>query len=99
MTDNEQTQQTPEIQDLHTVGDFFKALNAWHSHKVAILEHMLEIPDGSEVTFPGIGEKVLSGDMRDGFIVGVALSLIELGKLPFVVEFEAEAKPDNVTAH
>lgn len=61
-------------------------LSAWHKKEVKTLEHMLTIPDGTEVCFGDETPIVLSGDLLTGFQTGIAISLLRLGELPFTVE-------------
>ena len=63
---------------------FVRALTDWHSRQVEVLKHMQDIPEGTEVQFNEGQTDVLSGDLRKGFAMGIELSLIELGELPFV---------------
>lgn len=80
--------------------DLFAAhLTAWHSRKVALLEHMLQIPEGTEfeVKINDVEQKViLDGDALVAFRGGIATALMELGQLPFMaVPIETpESKPD-----
>ncbi len=68
--------------------DLFAAhLVAWHKRKVAMLQHMLDIPDGSEFTvnIDSVEQTViLTGDALVAFRGGLATALMELGTLPFV---------------
>ena len=79
----------PENQELLQIEDLdmlVKHLTLWHTSKVAMLKHMLKVPDGTEAEL-NEGEKILlTGDMLKGFRVGVTLGLSELGTLPFVAE-------------
>lgn len=70
------------------INQFVKLLSAWHSSKVDVLNHMMEIPSGTEVTFNSDEPVVLEGDVLRGFVMGINLSLMELGELPFAVEME-----------
>ena len=76
-------------QDMLQIDDldqFVKHLTLWHNAKVAMLNHMLKVPEGTEAEL-NEGEKIiLNGDMLKGFRVGVTLGLTELGTLPFVAE-------------
>lgn len=94
----EATQEAPvapstiEIQDLN---QFVQMLAGWHEKKVKTLQHMLGVPDGTEMV---VGEEnptkvILTGDMLAGFKAGIELSLMELGELPFLYETESEAAP------
>jgi len=74
-----------EIKDLN---QFVKLLFRWHSTKVKVVEHMMEIPDTAEVTVND-GEVIrVNGDFRKGFQLGITIALSELGALPFVAELE-----------
>ena len=75
---------------------FVKLLNGWHQEKVQVLEHMLTIPEGTEVVFNGEEPKALEGDFQKGFIVGLSTALMELGTLPFGYE---TLKPEDEPAH
>ena len=70
------------------INQFVKLLSAWHQSKVDVLNHMMEIPSGTEVTFNSNEPVVLEGDVLKGFVMGISLSLMELGELPFVAETE-----------
>lgn len=81
-TDNTPSSERQTIGDLDT---FFHLLTTWHESKVAMLNHMMAVPDGTEVT--PVGEETptitLTGDTLAGFQLGIELSLLELGTLPF----------------
>jgi hypothetical protein len=90
--------QTLEIADLDT---FVKLLMRWHRNKVKVLNHMANIPEGSEMTTIDGKTAVLGGEFRAGFQAGITLSLMELGELPFAFETEptvAAAANDSSTA-
>ena len=67
---------------------FVSVLMDWHQNKVARLEYLLTIPDGTETTLNETESVVLTGDVRTAFIIGITVALTELGKLPFVTEAE-----------
>ncbi len=77
------TSDTVEIQDLD---QFVRMLTAWHNSKVATLEHMLTVPEGTEMELPDGSHIELSENHLRGFKAGLVLALIELGSLPFVAE-------------
>ena len=84
-----------DTQDTGTVvvsdlDDFVRTLTGWHTHKVKVLEHMMEIPSGTEVVFNKNAPMVLEGELLKGFCMGIQLALMELGKLPFEAELEEE---------
>lgn len=82
--------ETKEAATVHieSVNQFVGILQGWHDKKVKVLEHMLTVPEGTEMQVAGESAAVLTGDMLAGFKAGIQLSLMELGKLPFAVEFE-----------
>lgn len=82
------TQEAPPTIEISDLEQFVKIMAGWHVQKVNILQHMLEVPDGTEMI---VGDEsptrvILTGDMLAGFKAGIELSLIELGTLPFVYE-------------
>lgn len=82
------------IMPIESLDQFAGLLTAWHAEKVRVLEHMLQIPEGTEMVVDG-GEAVpLIGDRLAGFKAGIQLSLMELGTLPFITESrDAEPAP------
>lgn len=82
----------PETLPVEHIDLFIALLFAWHERKVKMVEHMLDIPAGTEATL-NEGEPVkLEGDLLKGFQMGLSLALMELGQLPFA----AETDPDTV---
>lgn len=77
------------------INQFVKLLSAWHSSKVDVLNHMMEIPSGTEVTFNSNEPVVLEGNVLKGFVMGISLSLMELGELPFAAEMEEPEGEDH----
>lgn len=68
------------------VDQFAILVSDWHAKKVAVLEHMLTVPPGTEMEITSEGAPTtvtLAADILDGFKAGVGLALIELGSLPF----------------
>lgn len=77
---------------------FIQLLVRWHQNKVAVLEHVLGVPEGTEVSFNDEGPQTLTGDLHKGFLIGLSLGLMELGTLPFgaeVVGNDNPAAPDE----
>lgn len=79
---------SPETVAIDSLDQFVRALLAWHSNKVQLLQHMLNVPEGTEVSSEDTAPKVLEGDFRDGFILGLKVALSEMGELPFEAEVE-----------
>lgn len=83
----------PDTIVIEDVNQFVGLLSAWHDDKVKVLEHMLQIPDGTEMVINGTDSSVLTGDLLKGFRAGIELSLMELGTLPLVAETVDVAEP------
>ena len=82
--------QEPETVVVSDLDEFVRTLVGWHNHKVKVLEHMMEIPSGTEVVFNKNAPMVLEGELLKGFCMGIQLALMELGKLPFEAEMDDE---------
>lgn len=78
--------QAPEILPITDLDQFAGLLTNWHASKVAVLEHMLSIPEGTEMSIDGGDSVPLTGDLLAGLKVGINLCLMELGNLPFITE-------------
>jgi hypothetical protein len=91
-TDIQDDSGTTPVTDLDT---FVKLLASWHGKRVQRLEQLLIIPEGTEVSMGEEPAFALTGEALKGFRVGVAISLSQLGKLPFEAEFESipDGKP------
>lgn len=79
----------PELVQVQDVYTFVTLTTRWHSNKVAVLEHMLNVSEGTTIQSNGGTEIALEGAMLDGFKAGLGLALMELGQLPFVTESDA----------
>ena len=84
----EATMTKPETVSIESLDEFVRALQAWHSKKVQLIQHMLTIPEGTEVSGEETATRVLEGDFREGFILGLKVALSEIGELPFEAEVE-----------
>ena len=72
---------------IDSLDQFINILHIWHGRKVQVLEHMLNIPEGTDMELDDKNIQLI-GDVRTAFIEGIKLSLHELGTLPFTVEQE-----------
>ena len=81
--------ETPDtLLAVNDLDQFVQLLANWHTKRVATLKHMQNIPDTAEVSI-GEGPPIkLTGEFREGFLLGLSLALSELGELPFVAEME-----------
>lgn len=78
------------IVEVTNIDHFVALLTAWHLKKVSILQHMVSLPEGTEMQSSEGTTLVLSGDILAGFKAGIALSLMELGSLPFAAQTSNE---------
>lgn len=86
---DEPTQESPDDREEVTdLNQFIALLERWHKKRVQRLEEILNTPEGTEVSMGDAPPFILSGDSLKGFQIGVALSLSQLGKLPFEAEYE-----------
>lgn len=76
-------QATIPVEDIDA---FVKHLTQWHQSRVVSLKHWLDAPEGVVFTIGEDRKVVLDGTNREAFIMGVELSLMHLGELPFVAE-------------
>ena len=74
---------------IDSLDQFINIFHLWHGHKVQVLEHMLNVPEGTDMELDDKNIQLI-GDVRTAFIEGIKLSLHELGTLPFTVEQEDE---------
>lgn len=87
--------QAPEVLHVESIDHFVQILSAWHQGKVKVLQHMLTIPPGTEVSFNDKPAQKLDGDFHQGFIVGLSLALMEMDTLPFVFEATEPSPPSD----
>lgn len=91
---NDTTTQTINPEETVPVTDldhFVSLLTNWHSNKVAMLKHMMTIPEGTEAELSGGDQVIMTGDILKGFRMGLTICLSEMGTLPFVAEMEEQA--------
>lgn len=69
---------------------FVGMLTAWHTHQVATIQHLYEVPEGIEVQEEDGEPFKLEGDVRRAFQLGLQMAMEYLGKLPFDPEYEDE---------
>lgn len=80
-----------ELANVNDVDQFYNLLNTWHQAKVAELNHMRAVPEGTKVSVEGKPTVWLSGEAMQAFQYGIDVSLSLLGTLPF----EAITEPVN----
>lgn len=79
-----------------SLDQFVKMLSAWHSNQVELLTHMLEIPEGTDITADDGAELSLSGDLHKGFLMGLSVALAEMGELPFITDPQDAPEPSGI---
>ena len=84
---------------IDSLDQFINILHIWHGRKVKVLEHMAEIPSGTEVVFNKGEPVILEGEILRGFCMGLNLALMELGKLPFAAEMEEGNEDTYASEH
>lgn len=83
---------TPDqIHSILDIEQFAHIVTQWHTNCIDTLKHTMSIPDGTEVTFNEETPQVLTGTLLKGFIMGIELCLMEMGKLPFYSDVDSQA--------
>lgn len=93
-TPNDAPTQSTNLEETVPVTDldhFVSLLTNWHSNKVAMLKHMMTIPEGTEAELSGGDQVIMTGDILKGFRMGLTICLSEMGTLPLVAEMEEQA--------
>lgn len=88
MTEKPVQEYVDDREEVTDLNQFITLLGNWHSKRVKRLEEILQTPEGTEVSMGDAPPFTLTGDALKGFQIGVALSLSQLGKLPFEAEYE-----------
>lgn len=76
-------QQTAPIESLDQFADLI--IN-WNANTLALLQHMMEIPEGTKVEIVKEGKTEtmeISGPLREGFRLGLFVAMSEIEELPF----------------
>lgn len=79
----------PELVPVTSVDAMVGLLAAWNHKQLKLLNHMKEVPEGSDVE---IGEETvkLEGDVLKAYKLGLSIGEELLGKLPFQIIPETE---------
>lgn len=86
----------PDVLPINNVDQLFQVLTAWHEERCAVIQQLREIPIGSEFQVGEEGKEtkvILTGDVLAGFKLGIELTMMQLGELPFVAETEDTPVP------
>jgi hypothetical protein len=68
---------------IEDIDQFINITMEWHGNRVAEVEHMLSVPEGTVMELNGV-DIPLTGDMHKGFVAGLTVALMRLGSLPFI---------------
>lgn len=82
----------PDLFQVEDLDQFVQILTVWHAEKCAAVQHLLTVPEGSTFEIEG-KETVLIGAALDAFKLGIEMTMMQLGSLPFVAEVEDEPAP------
>lgn len=82
--------QSSNLVEISSLDTFVRILSLWHSDKIKVLEHMLDVPEGTSVQLSEEEAIILTGETHKAFIIGLNLALMELGVLPFSFETEED---------
>lgn len=82
----------PDLFQVEDLDQFVQILTVWHAEKCAAVQHLLTVPEGSTFEIEG-KETVLVGSALDAFKLGIEMTMMQLGSLPFVAEMEDEPAP------
>jgi hypothetical protein len=74
---------TPMSFEISAVEHMYRLFHEWHQQKIGIFEHMLSIPEGTEIEDSEGVKHELTNDYLAGFKSGIEVALIELAILPF----------------
>ncbi len=101
MEDTPNKPDPPETVEITDISEFIKLTVRWHRQKLRELEHVLEIPSGTEIEIKTSDTDsivlTLEGDTLIGFKAGLTVALTALGTLPFVaIPDEGNSNDDSV---
>lgn len=85
----------PELVPVTSVDAMVGLLAAWNHKQLKLLNHMKEIPEGSEVEVEDSTIK-LEGDTLKAYKLGLSVGQELLGKLPFQIIPETEDESSGV---
>lgn len=81
--------EVPATVPVEDLDQFVRILTGWHMERCALVQHLLEVPEGSTFEVDG-KEIVMTGATLDGFKLGIEMTMMQLGTLPFEAEMEDE---------
>lgn len=94
MSEDQSPPTPPDTIPIKDLDHFVKVMVAWHSEKAQLVQHLLTVPDGSEFQVGDESVITLTGETLSSFKLGIEMTMMHLGSLPFVVELEEAAQLD-----
>ncbi len=85
-------QETTETTPINSIQDLAECVMNWHQVKMARLEHLLQIPEGTVMQVDEESSVTLEDVALAAFKAGVMVSICELDELPFGSS-ESEEEP------
>ena len=85
------TKESEVAEQRPTLDQFAEQILVWQAQKMAELNHMLSIPEGTRVSLNAGESVVLEGEAMKAYRAGVSLAMVQFDKLPFSVEFETDS--------
>lgn len=84
---------TKEFEELIPVKDtnqLASVIVQWHTLQLARTEHMLNVPEGTEVEFEDGENLVLEGKVLSAYRLGLQVALHNFRELPIAAQFEKD---------
>lgn len=79
---------------ISNLDQFAQIITMWHHNRVTRLEHMLQVPVGTEMQIGEDAAVPLEGARYEGFIAGIQVALSEIGILPFTTTLPSDGEPE-----
>ena len=92
---------TPDIVTIADMDEFVTRLVQWHTRQCAVIEQMLQMPEGATFQIDDDEEIVMTPPVLTGFKFGIEMTMMHLGILPFRVEMvdaEKESQEEPISA-
>ena len=93
-----QENQEDNLVAVENIGHFAALVEHWHSNRVARIQHLAQMPEGTKATLEENGvveDIVLEGAILKAFKLGLESALNEIKELPFGVEMEDANNPET----
>jgi hypothetical protein len=77
--------ESPTSFAIESIDQMYSLFHQWHAEKCGVLNHMLNIPEGTVIEDSAGIKHELSNEYLAGFKSGVEVALIELTEMPFTI--------------